>query len=51
MLRNLRDDMLFKMYMVADMSYRDFADFWNLDHSQLQRIVQKKLELEKSNKE
>jgi hypothetical protein len=25
---------------MAGMTYRDFADFWNLDHSQMVRIIE-----------
>ena len=40
-LRKIRDDMAKKLFAVADMSYREFAAFWSLDHSQLVRLVQR----------
>jgi len=39
-LRKIRNDMAFKLFTVADMSHREFATFWSLDHTQLTRIFQ-----------
>ena len=40
-LRKIRDDWALKLFTVADMSYREFAAFWSLDHTQLVRMVQR----------
>ena len=40
-LRKIRDDMAKKLFTVADMTYREFASFWSLDHTQLVRLVQR----------
>ena len=39
-LRKIRDRMAIELYTVADMSYREFAAFWRLDHTQLVRLIQ-----------
>jgi hypothetical protein len=39
-LLKLRNNALYRLYEMAGMTYRDFADFWNLDHSQMVRIIE-----------
>jgi len=49
-LKNLRDNAIWKLFLLAEMSTREFAKFWNRDHSQLFRIIQDRREIEAKKK-
>lgn len=41
-LKKLRDNALYKLFVLSGMSFRDFADFWCVDFSNIRRIYNKK---------
>lgn len=46
LLRNAKNETAIELFMISGMSYRKFTDFWNMDHSTLVKLVNRKKHLE-----
>ena len=46
LIRTAKNDTAVKLFLVSGMSYREFTDFWNMDHSTLVKLVNKEKQKE-----
>ena len=49
-LKALRNNAIYKLFLLSEMTTIDFAKFWNLDRSQITRVIQDRREMEAKKK-